>query len=239
VAPHPDDEALGCGGTVALITQAGAEVAVCVMGRGDGGVDGVTTAEGRQDESRRACEILGTEAPSFADLPSPAIREDPASAGSRLAACVEGRVFDTLLVPSPLERHDTHRACLLAALLSGAAAADAEWWGWGVWDALPAIDDVHEVDITAARAAKLRAVAAHKSQDGARPLAAGMASRDLAQAVYSRITGDEKRKAVERLWAMRGLGQAVASEADAAAAGQALKRWLVGCQEQWVGELWA
>lgn len=245
VAPHPDDEALGCGGAVKLLTQAGARVAVVVMVRGDGGVDGGATdisIEERQGESRRACEILGTEPPVFTELPSAAIREAPAEAAAALGLATGGRKYSALLVPSPLERHATHRACLIAALLADIAEQGARWFGYGVWDALPAVRDVVEVDITAVRAAKTRAVAAHESQNGPRPLAAGMMSRDLSQAVYSRITGDEPRKAVERLLELDGLMPRLPASVTARDAGSvrdAISGWLSERHRIWTETLWA
>jgi len=245
VAPHPDDEALGCGGSVHLMARAGARVAVVVMARGDGGVDGRTAADGRQAEAQRACEILGTEAPLFADLGSAALRAQPGEAAGRLDRMLGARRFDMLLVPSPLERHATHRACLLATLLASVAREGAAWWGYGVWDALPAVEDVVEVDVTAARSAKTRAVRAHESQDGARPLAAGMASRDLDQAVFSAITGDEDRKAIERLLSLDGLWaalprplQALRGAAGERPLGELVAQWLAARQQAWTRTLW-
>ncbi len=140
-----------------------------------------------------------------------------------------------------MERHDTHRASLLAALLAPIAEAGAAWYGYGVWDALPAVADVVEVDITAARVAKTRAVTAHESQVGARPLAAGVMSRDLSQAVYSRITGDETRKAVERLLRLDGLLKRLppeAGERDQESVTREVVAWLDERQAVWTRSLW-
>jgi LmbE family N-acetylglucosaminyl deacetylase len=245
VAPHPDDEALGCGGTVKLLTAAGARVAVVVMARGDGGVDGgasEVSIDERQVESRRACELLGAEPPLFIGLKSQDIRKAPAEAAATLGLALKGQRFSVLLVPSPLERHATHRACLVAALLADMASEQARWYGYGVWDALPAVRDVVEIDITEARAAKTKAVTAHASQNGPRPLAAGMMSRDLAQAVYSRITGDESRKAVERLMELDGLQfqlPASVKARDAQAVEDAISAWLSERFRIWTEALWA
>ncbi len=238
VAPHPDDEAVGCGGTVRLFAQAGATVSVVIMARGDGGVDGAADVEQRHDESRRCCEILGVEPPVFLDVPSPELRSDPLSAATLLAERMGRGVHDVVLVPSPLERHDTHRAALLAALLSGVGREGAQWWGYGVWDAIPADDGAVEIDITAARSTKTMAIAAHRSQDGARSLAAGMAARDMAQAVFSRITGDERRKAVERLMDLRGLRAAVGAADDATGASSAIRDWVTDAGARWADGLW-
>jgi hypothetical protein len=67
-----------------------------------------------------------------------------------------------------------------------------------VWDALPAVDDVAEIDVTEARSAKTLAMSAYVSQNRNRSLAAAIAARDMSQATLSRFTGSEPRKAVER-----------------------------------------
>ena len=64
VSPHPDDAEFGCGGTVARLTQIGKEVFYLVATNGNkGGRDTDMTADylvnARQDEQRRAAEVLG------------------------------------------------------------------------------------------------------------------------------------------------------------------------------------
>jgi N-acetylglucosamine malate deacetylase 1 len=225
VAPHPDDEAFGAGGTAWLAARGGAEVSVVVVARGDGGVDGRAEPSVREDESRRCCELLGTRPPEFLRVPSPELRADPAGAGRGLREVLGPRPFDVLIVPSPLERHDTHRATLVAALCSDLGAPEADWWGWGVWTELPLVPGVAEVDISAARSAKTLAMAAHASQGRNRSLAAGMAGRDLSQAVLSRITGDEPRRAVERLVDLSALGRQRPAPASAAEARGRMAGW--------------
>ena len=67
VSPHPDDAEFGCGGTVARLTQMGKEVCYLVATNGNkGGRDTDMTADylvnTRQDEQRRAAEVLGVSA---------------------------------------------------------------------------------------------------------------------------------------------------------------------------------
>ncbi len=73
VAAHPDDEVLGCGGTLAKLAAAGASVHVAFL------ADGVTSRPGepaagagmaaRRGAARKACAILGAQGVSFGDLP--------------------------------------------------------------------------------------------------------------------------------------------------------------------------
>jgi LmbE family N-acetylglucosaminyl deacetylase len=238
VAPHQDDEAFGCGGTLHLLAKHGAHVHVMIVARGDGGVAGGAGVEEREAESRQGCELLGLPPPGFLRVPSPALRRDPAAAGRALAAAVGPEPWQLVFVPSPLERHDTHRAVLLAALCAGLPAGAAAWWAYGVWDPIPAVDEVAEVDITAARTAKATAMSGYRSQLGQRPLAAAMAARDMSQAVFSRITGPEERKAVERLLPLAGLHAGGALPADLAAVRARLSAWLGARCTAWAGALW-
>jgi len=71
VAAHPDDEVLGCGGTIRRHTEAGERVDilfVCdgVSARGQR-ADG-SEGEIRREAGRKAAEILGTQVPRFLDF---------------------------------------------------------------------------------------------------------------------------------------------------------------------------
>ncbi|MCB9897586.1 MAG: PIG-L family deacetylase [Planctomycetes bacterium] len=247
LAPHPDDEALGCGGTLALMARAGARVSVVVCARGDGGIAADASAGDelvaeRRRESEAACAALGVSRVLFLGRSSAELRADPEAVAQALGELAGRRTYDVLLLPWPLERHDTHRAVTLAGLLADLVRADGRVLGFGVWDALPADDDVFEVDVTEARTQKARAIGAHKSQDGTRPLTAGMAARDLSQAVFSRITGDETRKAVERLLDLGVLHDLVrgtrVAGSDASAARASVAMWQAGRAVSSAGALW-
>lgn len=51
VAAHPDDEVLGCGGTIARHAESGDEVHVLILG------EGITSRDSRRDVTRRQAEI--------------------------------------------------------------------------------------------------------------------------------------------------------------------------------------
>ncbi len=76
VAAHPDDEVLGCGGTIAKHSRAGDSVHVVILG------EGVTSRDPGRDRGRRASEledlrkrllranrVLGTKSTTLLDLP--------------------------------------------------------------------------------------------------------------------------------------------------------------------------
>ena len=113
-APHPDDETIGCGGSLALHVRAGDPVKVVFL---TGGAKGDSTGKIkngayvalRRKEAEAACGILGVQDREFWDY------EDRALAGARGAL---KRVLDLLesyrpelvYAPSPLEFHPDHRA---------------------------------------------------------------------------------------------------------------------------------
>ncbi|WP_125774306.1 PIG-L deacetylase family protein [Antribacter gilvus] len=62
VAPHPDDETFGCGGTVAALAASGVDVFVQVIAQhsiNTGGPDTVILPAERGEELSRACKKLG------------------------------------------------------------------------------------------------------------------------------------------------------------------------------------
>ena len=72
-AAHPDDEVLGCGGTLAKLADQGATIHVVFMADGvlsRGANDDVKLElKARQVAARRACNMLGVKSVSFGDFP--------------------------------------------------------------------------------------------------------------------------------------------------------------------------
>ena len=83
VTPHPDDAEFGCGGTVARLVQMGKKVFYVVATNGDkGGRDSDMTAEylvaARQEEQRKAADILGVSEVVFLDFGDGELEDDHA-----------------------------------------------------------------------------------------------------------------------------------------------------------------
>jgi LmbE family N-acetylglucosaminyl deacetylase len=75
IAAHPDDEVLGCGGTIARLAREGAAVRVIILSDGEssrwptpGDVPG-DVVEIRRQAARKAAVVLGVEAPIMFDYP--------------------------------------------------------------------------------------------------------------------------------------------------------------------------
>lgn len=74
LAAHPDDEVLGCGGTIAKLARQGATIHVAFLADGVSSRSGDLTAQQEELASRRvaaqkACDILGAKSVSFGDFP--------------------------------------------------------------------------------------------------------------------------------------------------------------------------
>ncbi len=105
LAPHPDDEVIGCGGLVALHLRDGRPVHVVVA------TDGAQAGDGaqREAESRVALALLGDATIEFLQFPDREL-ESARELEGRLAAILAGWKPDLIAVPSPLEIHPDHIA---------------------------------------------------------------------------------------------------------------------------------
>jgi LmbE family N-acetylglucosaminyl deacetylase len=186
VAAHPDDDAIGCGGTISVVTRGGG--AVCIVYLTDGSRSHPEsrsfTPEALRDlreaEALDALTELGVvAAPVFFRLPdsglamlSPAERSRTRQRLSNLIAAFEP---DLILAPW---RRDFHADHIVAGEIALEAARDAEFSGefasYEIWLPIrgaaadrPANSEVRAVRVAldaAAIDAKRRAILAHRSQ---------------------------------------------------------------------------
>ncbi|MHC4158253.1 MAG: PIG-L deacetylase family protein [Planctomycetota bacterium] len=77
VSPHPDDEVLGVGGTVARFAREANDVTVAIVTKGWEPLFADKQVEQVRDEARTANEILGVKSLRFMDLPVTKLNEVP------------------------------------------------------------------------------------------------------------------------------------------------------------------
>jgi LmbE family N-acetylglucosaminyl deacetylase len=118
LAPHPDDETLGCGGSLALYAQQGVPVQVLVLTRGEGvSSEGVEDIAGqRRGEAETAAQRLGLEPYTFLDFSDGAVEENRNELLGRLGRALEEGKADLVYAPCPLDPHPDHRATAGLAL---------------------------------------------------------------------------------------------------------------------------
>ncbi|WP_200330270.1 PIG-L family deacetylase [Thiocystis violacea] len=116
LAPHPDDEVLGCAGAIMRHIAANDPVRVVIATDGAfGETDGRDAhMRLRQDESRRAAAVLGCDQPAFWELPDRGL-EYGESLIERIRAAIDELAADLVYAPSWWEMHPDHFALALAA----------------------------------------------------------------------------------------------------------------------------
>jgi len=162
-APHPDDETIGCGGTLALLAAGGTDVHVVIATDGEAGLEvGVSPVElgaKRKAEAREACALLGVRPPRFLGQGDGSLWEELPGLTSEVAQIIAEIQPEAVFVPWPLDGHPDHQA-LSAALGQALLSQSIEVWGYEVWAALPCN---RLVDISNQWDVKQAALAAHKS----------------------------------------------------------------------------
>ncbi len=113
VAPHPDDETIGLGGTIARHAREGDEVHVAVVtGHGEGKhpLWPPSRWETVRAEARTACRRLGVAELKFEEVPAALVADQPVWQLNKVTdAIVAGVQPDVLYVPFPLDLHKDHR----------------------------------------------------------------------------------------------------------------------------------
>jgi LmbE family N-acetylglucosaminyl deacetylase len=138
VAPHPDDEAVGCPGALLHLCDRGWTVVSVVASLGFSG-----QWERRRAEAEAASERAGF-VPVFLEPPlNLDLDGDLALATSRVAAelpgIVEAHGASIVVSPSPHDVHHGHEVVGRGVQQAMAALPDTvRWWMWGVWGDLPA-----------------------------------------------------------------------------------------------------
>ena len=114
IAPHPDDESIGCGGSICLHRRRGDAVRVVFLTSCERGIDGIppeTARSVRKVEAAQALGVLGVERMDFLRLPDLSLSAAVERAAGRLREVLgEGlhvaqeqalRRHDPAIAPSP------------------------------------------------------------------------------------------------------------------------------------------
>jgi LmbE family N-acetylglucosaminyl deacetylase len=164
LAPHPDDEVLGCGGTVKKCTVAGARVTTVYFTDGSEGNDSVGAQElvnMRKGEAEAGLKVLGCGDCRFLDFPDGSLRATDVSIKA-VRDVLDSHRPDAVFVPFFMDNHPDHiqTAVILADALKG-YDGEVTCYCYEVWTPLyPNL----LVDITETIDVKMAAMDAHASQ---------------------------------------------------------------------------
>jgi LmbE family N-acetylglucosaminyl deacetylase len=164
LAPHPDDESIGCGGAVLRHLQTGDSVAVVFLTSGELGLQGLPAAEARalrEREAEAACAVLGVGPPTFLRRPDWSLAEGVDEAAEALAPFLTNEDPALVYVPHEGEAHPDHRAALpILRVALGQRRPDV--LAYEIWSPLQSWHDV--VDVTDVIDTKLEAIRCYRSQ---------------------------------------------------------------------------
>ncbi len=176
IAPHTDDEILGCGGLVSKYSGEGRKVYVLVVTRGTPKLYSEERIVNVRREALQAHTLLGVTETVFLDFHAPEldITSQAEIAGS-ISSIIQRFAVDTIFIPHRGDIHSDHRVVYNASIVAGRPVAgstvkniyayetlsETEW-------AAPFGDDAfiptHFVDVTGSFENKLKAMACFKSQ---------------------------------------------------------------------------
>lgn len=208
VAPHPDDETIGCGATIARRVAQGTTVHVVVCS--DGGdsrqsslVSPSQLAELRRAESREACGVLGVPADRvrFLGATPEELRGDTGRLVDGLVRVLDEVSATEVLVVSERDWHEEHRAvnraarqALAKAGFVGVARAYPVWhWDNGPSDLRPSAGLVRHV----------LALLRHRRLSEATPIAALVSTRgfeEVKRDAFSRYRTQTTSFTGEKTW---------------------------------------
>lgn len=176
LAPHMDDEVIGCGGTLVKHAERGCAITVAVLTDGSLG-DPVAEAkampqaardemrkvlsEVRKNESRAAARVLGVEEVRFLGFIDGGLAQAPGAQETVQRLVADCRP-DMLYAPFVTDRHPDHRATASLAAVLGRRWPDLLIVGYEVWSPLSCATWM--VDITAQVERKRQALECYASQ---------------------------------------------------------------------------
>ena len=165
---HPDDPESGCGGTIARYTDAGHEVVILYLTRGESGIVGKTMQEAatiRTSESMKACAILKAR-PVFAGQIDGHAEINQARY-DEFRQLLEAEKPDVVFTHWPIDTHRDHRAASLLtydAWVVGGRKFDLYYYEVDLGKQTQLFNPTNYVDISPTVDRKKAACFAHASQ---------------------------------------------------------------------------
>jgi len=173
IVPHPDDEVLGCGGTIAKYSKKGEEVYTCIVTKAYLPDWSEEFLRNRPKEIIKANKILGIKKTYFLDFPTVKLDTIPQKELNKaIAEIINKNNPDILFIPHKGDVNKDHRlifeACLVASrplknkikkILSYEVLSETEW-GQSIEPFVPSV----YVDITQTFKQKIEAIKVYKSE---------------------------------------------------------------------------
>ena len=118
VAPHPDDETLGAGGTIARFAASGVEVSVLIVSGHLPPLYPPSAFETTRTEANAALSLLGAKQWEFLEVPATKVHEVPvAELNGKISGFIRRLNPEVVLMPFP-DRHIDHRVIFDASVVA-------------------------------------------------------------------------------------------------------------------------
>lgn len=122
IAPHPDDEILGCGGTIRKKIKNGCNVIIIIMTNANKSIPERYTLDKLhiiREEAKSAHEILGIKETIFKDFPAPMLDQFPIYLiAETINAVLNEKEIDTVYLPHRGDIHNDHKVIFDAAMVA-------------------------------------------------------------------------------------------------------------------------
>ena len=167
IAPHPDDETIGCGATLCQHARQGDRLTVVFLTSGELGLKQLSREKAwaiREEEARLAASILGLGALHFLRLPDWFVGDSLKPGVRLLRPLLLAEAPQLIYAPHEADGHPDHQAALPLLRLSIQAARKPapEVRLYEVWTPLLVHDRVHDISRVMSR--KIKALRAYRSQ---------------------------------------------------------------------------
>ncbi|MBE0655614.1 MAG: PIG-L family deacetylase [Bacteroidales bacterium] len=119
IAPHPDDEVLGCGGIIKKLTDRNKNVWILVITRGKKEIYSEDKIQNVRQEALKAHTILGVSKTIFFDFPAPDLDlVSTSELAMNIVSVINDLEADTIYLPHRGDIHHDHRAVFYAGLVA-------------------------------------------------------------------------------------------------------------------------
>ena len=119
IAPHPDDEIIGVGGTIANRVKAGHEVSVCIVTKGCEPLFSKESVEQVRRECKEADTFLGIKETVFLDFPAAMMEEVPRyKLNDAIVKVVQETQPDEVFIPHRGDMQLDHKMVVDAAMVA-------------------------------------------------------------------------------------------------------------------------
>jgi len=120
LAPHPDDETLGCGGSLTILSKAGKSIKAVFLTKGEKADPAITDkgryAAMREKEASKAMSILGISDYEFLGFPDRELHANLKELREKIGLIVKRFKPDTLYSPSMIDLNPDHRTTAALAM---------------------------------------------------------------------------------------------------------------------------